>query len=486
MLGANVPYSAIIDTFAVFDFDLLHIGESAALNHQCNASPHDVYSLHHIRLHRVQIEANACIGLYSPVHGNVTVCQAAFVDHGTRVTVGEKLPPFTVWRGSPARMLKSTSPALSFVSPVFSSRLNSQLRMSLLSATGSFPNKLLRPHASGEGIASNAVFARSPRGARADMPKLFERCPPQRLSNVLVMFVSFDEIFADADGEVPAVSVDALRLLIDRGVRVVLLTDRSVAFTRALVQSLPFTAAIAEGGAALIVRLKNVSEGSSTVVPIFSMPDEFVRRFRRKALLSLACQLQTSAECAALRLRAHDDANEREQSVALSVSAPLPPTVVSGPLSNVDASNSLALALTQAAVQALAMIESAALTVGLSVSVSDSGGSILLRGQPSQVESDMLRALTLLLWGRELEFVAVRSLLVVGREGCYSPGLLSLFPLSIRAGSAQRGSGEALSESPLKGSKATSGQPTYELTDTAISEDDHSTFALIVARMLSA
>jgi non-ribosomal peptide synthetase-like protein len=109
MLGASVGRQAFIDTTDLTEFDLVRIGDDAALNDECAAQTHlfedrimktgaieigdrVVLGPHAIALYGSHLEDDSCLGPLS------------------LAMKGERLPAGTSWMGSPARLVRGQTP----------------------------------------------------------------------------------------------------------------------------------------------------------------------------------------------------------------------------------------------------------------------------------------------------------------------------------------------------------------------------------------
>jgi non-ribosomal peptide synthetase-like protein len=102
LLGAKIGRRTFIDTVDFTEFDLVSIGDDAALNHNCGPQTH-LFEDRVMKLGRVEIGARSTIGSGSIVLYDTSVGAEAMVGDLSIVMKGEVVPPGTSWEGSPAR-----------------------------------------------------------------------------------------------------------------------------------------------------------------------------------------------------------------------------------------------------------------------------------------------------------------------------------------------------------------------------------------------
>jgi non-ribosomal peptide synthetase-like protein len=104
LLGARIGRRAWIAATALSEFDMVEVGDDAALNEDAALQTH-LYEDRVMKMSRVKVGAGSSLGACSVVLYDAEVGAGAFVDAATLVMKGESLPPGTRWRGIPARAI---------------------------------------------------------------------------------------------------------------------------------------------------------------------------------------------------------------------------------------------------------------------------------------------------------------------------------------------------------------------------------------------
>jgi non-ribosomal peptide synthetase-like protein len=102
IMGAKVGRRAFIDTSDLTEFDLLSIGEDAALNFNAPLQAH-LFEDRVMKLGRIKIGDRCSLGNYSVVLFDSELKADSHVGHISLVMKEETIPSGTFWEGSPAR-----------------------------------------------------------------------------------------------------------------------------------------------------------------------------------------------------------------------------------------------------------------------------------------------------------------------------------------------------------------------------------------------
>ena len=108
LFGTQVGRRTYIGTTYLTEFDLVHIGDDAAVSTDVSLQTH-LFEDRVMKMSHVEIAAGASVGARSIVLYDTTVGAGTSVDALSLVMKGEQLLPATTWRGIPVR---SASPAL--------------------------------------------------------------------------------------------------------------------------------------------------------------------------------------------------------------------------------------------------------------------------------------------------------------------------------------------------------------------------------------
>ncbi len=101
-MGAKIGDRAFIDTTDLTEFDLLHIGEDAAINFNAPLQAH-LFEDRMMKVGPVSVGDRCSVGNYSVVLFDTVLEPGSRVDHVSLVMRGERLPANTTWAGSPAQ-----------------------------------------------------------------------------------------------------------------------------------------------------------------------------------------------------------------------------------------------------------------------------------------------------------------------------------------------------------------------------------------------
>jgi non-ribosomal peptide synthetase-like protein len=102
LLGVNMGKRVYCETTYTTEFDLLRVGEDAAIGRAASLQTH-LFEDRVMKMSRVTIAPGATIGPRSVVLYDATVGEGATLDALSLAMKGESIPPATHWRGIPAR-----------------------------------------------------------------------------------------------------------------------------------------------------------------------------------------------------------------------------------------------------------------------------------------------------------------------------------------------------------------------------------------------
>jgi non-ribosomal peptide synthetase-like protein len=102
LFGAQIGRRTYIGTTYLTEFDLVHIGDDAAVSTDVSLQTH-LFEDRVMKMSHVEILPGASVGARSIVLYDTTVGAGASVDALSLVMKGEQLLPHTAWRGIPVR-----------------------------------------------------------------------------------------------------------------------------------------------------------------------------------------------------------------------------------------------------------------------------------------------------------------------------------------------------------------------------------------------
>jgi non-ribosomal peptide synthetase-like protein len=105
LLGAKVGKRAYLDTADITEFDVVSIGDDAALNQGCGLQTH-LFEDRVMKISTVEIGAGCVVGASAIVLYDSVMEPGASLDDLSMLMKGETLPANTAWQGSPARRRK--------------------------------------------------------------------------------------------------------------------------------------------------------------------------------------------------------------------------------------------------------------------------------------------------------------------------------------------------------------------------------------------
>jgi non-ribosomal peptide synthetase-like protein len=104
VFGTHIGRRVWLNSTSLTEFDLVHIGDDAAIGEQGDMLTH-LFEDRVMKMSHVRIGARSTVGTRSVVLYDAEVGTDSFLDAYSLVMKGEVLPPQTRWRGIPARPL---------------------------------------------------------------------------------------------------------------------------------------------------------------------------------------------------------------------------------------------------------------------------------------------------------------------------------------------------------------------------------------------
>ena len=105
LLGAKIGKRVYLDTTELTEFDLVHIGDDASINHDCTLQTH-LFEDRVMKMSTVEVGAGCHLGSMSLVLYDTKLEPGSSVDDLSLVMKGETLPADTHWTGIPGRRLE--------------------------------------------------------------------------------------------------------------------------------------------------------------------------------------------------------------------------------------------------------------------------------------------------------------------------------------------------------------------------------------------
>jgi non-ribosomal peptide synthetase-like protein len=106
LLGAKIGRRVYLDTTELTEFDLVHIGDDVAINHDCTLQTH-LFEDRVMKMSTVEVGGGCHLGSMSLVLYDTKLEPGSSVDDLSLVMKGETLPANTHWAGIPGRRLES-------------------------------------------------------------------------------------------------------------------------------------------------------------------------------------------------------------------------------------------------------------------------------------------------------------------------------------------------------------------------------------------
>jgi non-ribosomal peptide synthetase-like protein len=108
LLGAKIGRGVYMDTADITEFDVVSVGDRAALNEGCGLQTH-LFEDRVMKISTIEIGAECTVGASAIVLYDSVMEPGAALDDLSMLMKGETLPANTVWQGSPARRRKADS-----------------------------------------------------------------------------------------------------------------------------------------------------------------------------------------------------------------------------------------------------------------------------------------------------------------------------------------------------------------------------------------
>ena len=105
LLGTKVSWSAYLGTADITEFDVVKVGDNAALNQGCGLQTH-LFEDRVMKISTVEIGAGCTVGASAIVLYDSVMEPGSLLDDLSMLMKGETLPANTAWQGSPARRRK--------------------------------------------------------------------------------------------------------------------------------------------------------------------------------------------------------------------------------------------------------------------------------------------------------------------------------------------------------------------------------------------
>ncbi|MBS0204863.1 MAG: amino acid adenylation domain-containing protein [Planctomycetes bacterium] len=106
LLGAKIGRRVYLDTTELTEFDLVHVGDDVAINHDCTLQTH-LFEDRVMKMSTVKLSDGCHLGSMSLVLYDTKLEAGSSVDDLSLVMKGETLPPNTHWSGIPSRRIDS-------------------------------------------------------------------------------------------------------------------------------------------------------------------------------------------------------------------------------------------------------------------------------------------------------------------------------------------------------------------------------------------
>jgi non-ribosomal peptide synthetase-like protein len=106
LLGAKIGRRVFLNSSELTEFDLVEIGDDAALNEECTVQTH-LFEDRVMKMSTVRIGPRCSVGSQAVVLYDTEMREGSSLDSLSLLMKGEVLPPWTRWEGSPARARES-------------------------------------------------------------------------------------------------------------------------------------------------------------------------------------------------------------------------------------------------------------------------------------------------------------------------------------------------------------------------------------------
>jgi non-ribosomal peptide synthetase-like protein len=102
LMGSHIGKRVFMETTQITEFDLVHVGDDAALNSNCTIQTH-LFEDRVMKTSDLKIGKKACVGPMSVALYDSEIHEGASLDGLSLLMKGESLPCWTQWEGIPAR-----------------------------------------------------------------------------------------------------------------------------------------------------------------------------------------------------------------------------------------------------------------------------------------------------------------------------------------------------------------------------------------------
>ena len=102
LLGAKIGKRVYLESTDITEFDLISLGDEATVNADCTLQTH-LFEDRVMKMSTIDLGPRCCVGANSLVLYDTRIEEGAVLDNLSLLMKGESLPPWTHWRGIPAR-----------------------------------------------------------------------------------------------------------------------------------------------------------------------------------------------------------------------------------------------------------------------------------------------------------------------------------------------------------------------------------------------
>ena len=102
LLGAKIGQRVYLESTDMTEFDLIRLGDEATVNADCTLQTH-LFEDRVMKMSTIDLGPRCCVGGNSLVLYDTRIEEGAVLDNLSLLMKGESLPPWTHWRGIPAR-----------------------------------------------------------------------------------------------------------------------------------------------------------------------------------------------------------------------------------------------------------------------------------------------------------------------------------------------------------------------------------------------
>ena len=102
LMGVKIGKRVYMETTALTEFDLISIGDDAALNLDCTMQTH-LFEDRVMKMSKIEVGSGCCVGVGSIVLYDSKMSAGSALGDLSLLMKGESLPAGTRWEGTPAR-----------------------------------------------------------------------------------------------------------------------------------------------------------------------------------------------------------------------------------------------------------------------------------------------------------------------------------------------------------------------------------------------